>query len=262
MSLIGESLRKARLEKDLSFEVIEKDTKIRRRYLEALENENWDIIPGKVYLRGFLKTYSRYLGLNEANLLAILDEFLNSQQIPENEPSLQKIDLPIRPPRRLGLILGLFAIALLFASQYLYDRYLTNPKPPVINQSTIRTPEADMTKENNPDKYPDNENLSPVKEDSPLPTLVHEDINLTLKVLDDACWIQVKDSKGIIFEGTMKKGEEKSFAVKNKVTFILGNAGVVNVKINSADLGILGSKNKVINKTYVLENNELKEIKA
>ncbi|MFZ5754620.1 MAG: helix-turn-helix domain-containing protein [Bacillota bacterium] len=261
MSLIGESLRKARLEKGLSLEVIEKDTKIRRRYLEALENEHWDVIPGRVYLRGFLKTYSRYLGLDDVSLLAALNDVITHQEMPEKEPHLQKIDLPTRPPRRLGMILGLLAIALLLGSQYLYEHYFT-AKPSVINTPGVKPPEVNTPGENNPNNSPNNENPSPSNGDSQLPPPLQEDINLTLTIVDATCWVQVKDDKNIIFEGTMKKGEEKSFTAKNKITFILGNAGVVNVKINSSQLGILGNKGKVINKTYILEDNELKEIKV
>ncbi len=262
MSRIGESLRRARLEKGLSLEVIEKDTKIRRRYLEALENEDWDVIPGRVYLRGFLKTYSRYLGLDDGSLLAALSEAVTHQEKPEMQPHLQKIDLPTRPPRRLGLLLGLLAIALLLGSQYLYEHYFTAPKPSVINTPNVKPPEVNTPGEKNPYNSPNNENPSPSSGDSQLPPPIKEDINLTLTIVDAKCWVQVKDGNNLIFQGTLTKGDEKSFTAQNKITFILGNAGVVNVKINSSELGILGNKGQVINRTYILENNELKEIKV
>ena len=64
MSSIGEALRRAREEKGISLEQAEEDTKIRCRYLEALEDEEYDIIPGAVYVKGFLRNYASYLGLN------------------------------------------------------------------------------------------------------------------------------------------------------------------------------------------------------
>jgi len=61
---IGTTLREARLRRQLDLVEAEQDTKIRSKYLAALENEEFDLLPGTVYARGFLRTYARYLGLN------------------------------------------------------------------------------------------------------------------------------------------------------------------------------------------------------
>ncbi len=53
MNGIGETLRKTRIEKQITFSDVERETRIRKRYLEALEAEEWDILPGAVYTRGF-----------------------------------------------------------------------------------------------------------------------------------------------------------------------------------------------------------------
>ena len=71
MSLgIGERLIQAREERGLNLEDAERDTRISRRYLQALEEETFNIIPAPVYARGFLRSYSQYLGLDTASLLA------------------------------------------------------------------------------------------------------------------------------------------------------------------------------------------------
>ena len=68
-SPLGETLRKARLEKNITFEDAERVTRIPRRYLEALELENFGILPAPVYARGFLRSYASYLGLEPKDLL-------------------------------------------------------------------------------------------------------------------------------------------------------------------------------------------------
>ncbi len=68
-SPLGETLRKARLDKNITFEDAERVTRIPRRYLEALELENFGILPAPVYARGFLRSYSSYLGLEPKDLL-------------------------------------------------------------------------------------------------------------------------------------------------------------------------------------------------
>jgi len=68
-SPLGETLRKARLDKNITFEDAERVTRIPRRYLEALELENFGILPAPVYARGFLRSYASYLGLEPKDLL-------------------------------------------------------------------------------------------------------------------------------------------------------------------------------------------------
>ncbi len=67
---IGEQLVQARAERGLTLEDAERDTRISQRYLAALEAEQFDVIPAPVYARGFLRSYSQYLGLEPASLLA------------------------------------------------------------------------------------------------------------------------------------------------------------------------------------------------
>ena len=61
---IGNSLREARLRQGLDFPEIEQATKIRPKYLRALEDEQFDILPGQTYVKGFLRSYAEYLGLD------------------------------------------------------------------------------------------------------------------------------------------------------------------------------------------------------
>jgi cytoskeleton protein RodZ len=69
---IGEALRRRRAERGLTLSDIERDTRINRSYLEALEAERWDTLPAPVYTRGFLRSYGRYLGLDQEELVAAL----------------------------------------------------------------------------------------------------------------------------------------------------------------------------------------------
>lgn len=69
MSPLGETLRRARLSKGITIEDAERVTRIPRKYLEALEVENYGILPAPVYARGFLRSYAGYLGLDPGELL-------------------------------------------------------------------------------------------------------------------------------------------------------------------------------------------------
>ena len=61
---IGNSLREARTRKELDFPELETGTKIRAKYLRALEDENFEVLPSATYVKGFLRTYANYLGLD------------------------------------------------------------------------------------------------------------------------------------------------------------------------------------------------------
>jgi cytoskeletal protein RodZ len=79
---IGTALREARERQGLTFSQIEEDTKIRARYIRALEDEAFGILPGTTYTKGFLRAYADYLGL-DGHLF--IDEFNSRYHDPRNE---------------------------------------------------------------------------------------------------------------------------------------------------------------------------------
>ena len=72
MPEIGETLRETRMRSRIDISEVEQATKIRAKYLRALENEEWDLLPGPTFVKTFLRTYAEFLGL-DAKLL--VDEF-------------------------------------------------------------------------------------------------------------------------------------------------------------------------------------------
>lgn len=84
---MGERLRRARVEKHLTLEDVEAATKIRVRYLRALEEEDHAELPEPVFARGFLRTYARYLGLDPAEVLA---DFHGPEEAEESAPVTPK----------------------------------------------------------------------------------------------------------------------------------------------------------------------------
>src|SRR6202035_2896086 len=69
MAEIGETLREARMRERIDVSEIEAKTKIRAKYLRALENEEWDLLPGPTFVKSFLRTYAQALGLDDKALL-------------------------------------------------------------------------------------------------------------------------------------------------------------------------------------------------
>jgi len=101
---IGEVLKRTRTRLKLDIGRVEKQTKIRAKYLRGLENEEWDTLPGPTYVKGFLRTYATYLGLDAD---AIVDEYRRTierspaieQPYLFSEPLLERRRRPADPRR-------------------------------------------------------------------------------------------------------------------------------------------------------------------
>ena len=102
MSELGALLIRARETRGLTIEDAERDTRISRRYLQALEAEQFDAIPAPVYARGFLRSYSQYLGLDPQQMLQLFprdDDPAYPSQVPTPRPSNQNPMSAVGPAR-------------------------------------------------------------------------------------------------------------------------------------------------------------------
>ncbi len=91
MADIGTTLREARIRARIDISEVETRTKIRAKYLRAIENEEWDLLPGPVYVKSFLRTYGDFLGVDSRRLV---DEYKRRYERPA--------DQDVRPISSLG----------------------------------------------------------------------------------------------------------------------------------------------------------------
>lgn len=115
---IGSSLRDARLRQNLDFPELEERTKVRPKYLRALEEERFDILPAPTYVKGFLRTYAEALGLDPQ---PFVDEYNTRFAIGDEEAPLRARRVPPRPRQSRAdreshiAVLALLAIAIVTA---------------------------------------------------------------------------------------------------------------------------------------------------
>jgi cytoskeleton protein RodZ len=119
---IGNSLREARERQGLGYPEIELATKIRAKYIRALEEEDFTAIPGDAYIRGFLRTYADYLGLDpDVYVDEYASRFITSwrDELPPR-PERRRVPRRERPLERRAVLLVLAGIvvvaALVFAA--------------------------------------------------------------------------------------------------------------------------------------------------
>ena len=101
---IGEILKKAREDRELSLEEVSLATRIKEKYLAAIEVDNWDVLPSSVQQKGFTRAYAAYLELDPAPLISQLRIMLNE---PEEDEELQPASTPpegSQPTKLMGEI--------------------------------------------------------------------------------------------------------------------------------------------------------------
>ena len=115
---IGNSLREARLRRHIDFSDAEHGTKIRGKYLRALEDERFELLPSHTYIKGFLRSYAEYLGLDGQ---LYVDEYNSRFVIGEEDAPVRARRVPAAKARRSDrresniVLLALTAIALVTA---------------------------------------------------------------------------------------------------------------------------------------------------
>ena len=117
---IGDVLKRTRARRKIDIQTVEDQTKIRTKYLRALENEEWDVLPGPAYAKGFLRTYAQFLGLDGD---ALVDEYRRTVEAALHadqaygfpEPVLERRRRPGGEPRRSWAV-WLWAVGALAAA--------------------------------------------------------------------------------------------------------------------------------------------------
>ncbi|MGK2879192.1 MAG: helix-turn-helix domain-containing protein [Solirubrobacterales bacterium] len=109
MGEIGETLRERRMALKIDVHEVEEATKIRAKYLRALENEEYDLLPGGAYAKSFLRTYAEYLGIDPRPLV---DQYRALDQHNEEEPMVYT---PSMVNRRASYRLWLVGMVLIVA---------------------------------------------------------------------------------------------------------------------------------------------------
>ena len=139
---IGSSLRAARERQQLELSNVEQATRIRSKYLAALEDERFDVLPGTAYAKGFLRTYADFLGLDGPRFVDELNERFAPEE-PEATPPVR-----VRRPRRrldarllvipLAVGIGLFAWRLTGGGGHEHARPATRPHPATTTTGAVR----------------------------------------------------------------------------------------------------------------------------
>ncbi len=228
---IGERLRNAREARGYSLAAMERLTKVRSTYLQALEDEQFDRLPERIYTRGFLRTYATALGFNAAELLEVYDRAFAEQVVPIVGD--RAIEIPIRPAtprsrlRRILIyattVLGLVLIFLAYVGVQ-QIREFSQPTPPA-PVGGVGPP----TKAPVPSPQPSPRPTAPAPAPSvpapsavlPQPAVQPGEVRLEVKATGRS-WLRVVGDGVLLYEGFIASGEVLSWTVHKQFTVRVG----------------------------------------
>ncbi|EHQ90316.1 helix-turn-helix domain-containing protein [Desulfosporosinus youngiae] len=238
----GQMLRTAREEKGWSLLETEEITKIRVRYIQALEEEEYGIIPGATYVKGYLRTYSKQLGINPDEII----ELYSSSIKPEPAPVIEIPDrmvkshsLRVRPVIIGSMALAAIALAIGIKIWYQPEGSVPDPgytSPPMISSPNTETTPPPATSPETPGKS------------SPPDVVASPQDGLTAQlVFTQACWIEIKIDGQAPFQGTFAAGTSKEVKGIDKIELVsIGNAGGLTVTLNGKAMPSLGKPGEVL----------------
>ena len=120
----GERLKRERELREVTVKEIASATRIAPKFLEALENEEWNKLPGGVFGRGFVRSIARYLGLSEENLLSDYDLARGETSAPVLQKPEERIPSPPKWIPALAVVVLIAAlVGVVFGGRYAWRRY-------------------------------------------------------------------------------------------------------------------------------------------
>jgi cytoskeleton protein RodZ len=281
MSSLGEDLRTAREARGLTLSDAAEHIHIRSVYLAAIEAEDWPAIGAPVYVRGFIRTYARFLGLNPEEAIARFVDRVPSESPTQVATALASMAAaPERRPPSFGALAGIIvALVLVAFVGYEYYTYKTGTAGPVATGGTalasapaalaaapspsaaLAAPAPSTTVAGSPgdeaSAVPDGSD-SPgpaasdgLEEPSPVP-MAKDGIQIRLAARS---WIRVVIDGKTALEGIFPAGTMRTFSGKTAVVRA-GNAAGVEVSVGGRSQGAMGGPGDVVERSYHLSQPE------
>lgn len=260
MSELGQLLRKAREQRGYTLDHIQEMTKIRKRYLEAIEEGDYKVLPGSFYVRAFVKSYAEAVGLDAEEILRLYQKELPrppSAEVTAHEPMVLSRRRRVQNSDRIGRIVVsvlMWAFPILIGVViYLYASEHIRPKPDEIDTSRKITPETIA---------PSPSAVAP--EPSPSPTVVAppspqvsvaflrkhrnvsyyevspaEGLRLEIRIEGGPSWVGVKerDANGkYLYNGTPGDGEVLTFDMTGPLYVNVGRADHCTIVVGGVEI--------------------------
>jgi cytoskeleton protein RodZ len=266
----GESLKREREMRGVSLDEISAATRIATRFLQAIENEQWDQLPGGVFNRGFVRAVAHYLGLDEENIVA---EYVLAAGDRQSVPVWTGSPPAVTPeqPWLAWIVVAIVIVGLVAGGWFGARRFLAWRAARNVSRSTAVSAapspvEPDLPANQNPSATPDDTVPSPVPaseapsgatDSAPATSAISPTISqvtpqaaapFEVKIAaDKKTKVTVEADSKRVFDGTMKSGENHSFKANDRFEISARDAGALQLELNGkpvAPIGLAGHSGK------------------
>jgi len=273
---LGIYLRKSREERHIGLDEVAEATRIRRHNLEAIENDEWSKLPSQVFIKGFLKSYAEFLGLNKET---VIHHYLRTSSFEKTTPeALKKTRLQSGRPY-LIIVISALALAFIVALIYLNKRNISITDKAFQHlgtQSLGKKMEGIAEKEDN-NQQDEREKEILLLEDE----VVVEEVNKTTlksKPIDDTIvlegstipmkreeeeksllprliltanvksrtWISISIDDTSVNEYLFQPGQTPRWTAEKGFNILVGNAAGIEFSLNGKEVGNLGAQGQVV----------------
>ena len=266
MSSVGETLRNAREEKGISIQQVAEATSIRIMYLEAIEKEQFDLIPGVVYLKGFIRNYANFVGLNGPELVEKYKEQVAAQKRQEHVPTAEELKpvaekVRIIPKKKIELpkcdtcviksllsrfmnknvFIALAGVAVLFVAINFFG-----------GNSADENGVVTIGKESAPTQaISEQPRKSSVVKDQGGVYLLKDAARIEVQIdFSDACWTEAYADGKEVFVGMMSSGKSITWTADKELQIKLGNVRVAKITCNGQSIPYEADENGIVVRNF------------
>jgi len=266
MGAFGDKLRREREMRGITLAEIAESTKISKRCLKALEEEQFEVLPGGVFNRGFVRAYARFLGINEEQTVADYIAASNEQEPPADKFPLEihekdKSSPPLNPKRSIVPVMFALVALILVVGGWTFwmkhkpsrgessDRHASSPatqqtfspSPP----APASTPPSASTSSSQAAKAAESQSPDADKAGSSESQDQGGSISVVIRAKQDS-WVSIVADGQVQWEGTLNANTERTIQAGKELVLKTGNAAGIEVSYNGKPLGALGTKEKEV----------------
>ncbi len=241
MPSLGEELKQAREERGIKLREIADATHIGLRFLQAIEADDYSILPGGIFNRSFVRSYARYVGLDEEYVLTRYNQQVEAQE----RESGRNLHSPFEVSEGEGtsswgrtfIILLILVIlgaggygAYLYYQVYLAKATKSGQSQPLRSEAQRPEPVTPPGPEPKASPEPAISSLASV----PATSTLADELKLQILARDGDCWLRVKVDQDKTEERTLKQGETGEYMATERIVLTLGNVPAVTLTLNGA----------------------------
>lgn len=247
---IGETLADARASAGLTVDQVSDSTRVRASVISAIEHDDFSTCGGDFYARGHIRSIAQVVGVDPAPLIAEFDE-THGDVAARSLQALQSESLKVRERRGPNWSAAM-AVALVLVLGYgVFQIAATGDESGSRTQTQTNLGPDKNKPPKGPNKPPaGNPGATPTPEPSPedpVAVAPQSGVSVRLAVVDGKSWVSVRDPSGRqLFQGLLDSGITRVFNADERLSFVIGNAGAVRLKVNGERLGRPGGFGEVV----------------